>query len=61
MYIYLLFRDLPPSQGGKYVGFGSTPMKKEPENDYWGLMDLGHNHFKAIAKLGGVDDSLILY
>jgi len=22
----LLYRNLPPNQGGRYVGFGSTPM-----------------------------------
>jgi len=26
-------RDLPPSQGGKYVGFGSTPTQPTKKDD----------------------------
>ncbi|XP_071807369.1 ADP-ribosylation factor GTPase-activating protein 1-like isoform X1 [Asterias amurensis] len=27
--------NLPPSQGGRYAGFGNTPMKQEPQNESW--------------------------
>ncbi len=27
--------NLPPSQGGKYSGFGNTPMKQEAQNESW--------------------------
>ena len=29
----LICRDLPPSQGGKYVGFGSTPNPPAKKED----------------------------
>jgi hypothetical protein len=28
-------RHLPPSQGGKYVGFGSTPMPEKKDDDFF--------------------------
>ena len=29
-------RDLLPSEGGKYVGFGSSPIPPDTNNDYMG-------------------------
>ena len=28
-------RNLPPSQGGKFVGFGSDPVPVKRDDDYW--------------------------
>lgn len=33
--LFLFFRNLPPSQGGKYVGFGSTPMSDKKDDDFF--------------------------
>lgn len=30
-----LYSDLPPSQGGKYVGFGSSPAPQSKNDDFF--------------------------
>merc|ERR1719309_713051 len=42
--------DLPPSQGGKYAGFGSCP--NQPQNQGSGYQDFVSNN------LGGLTQSL---
>ncbi|CAC5377569.1 ARFGAP1 [Mytilus coruscus] len=52
--------NLPPSQGGKYVGFGSTPMSDKKEDDFfdntlsslssgWSTFALGATKFASVA------------
>lgn len=48
--------DLPPSQGGKYVGFGSTPAPQKQDDDFmaslssgWATFALGATKFAASA------------
>jgi len=59
-YVYLFFplsspcSDLPPSQGGKYSGFGNTaqpPPKEESEffSNAWSSLSSGWNTFSANA------------
>jgi hypothetical protein len=44
---------VPPSQGGKYVGFGSTPSPAPPDNsavaDLAGMFSSGWNRFALVA------------
>ncbi|KAF8860550.1 putative ADP-ribosylation factor GTPase-activating protein GCS1 [Acephala macrosclerotiorum] len=43
--------DLPPSQGGKYAGFGSTPLERPSENKALpGLDDLQKDPLAALGK-----------
>jgi hypothetical protein len=35
LFTYFEYRDLPPSQGGKYVGFGSSPAPKAKNDDFF--------------------------
>ncbi|VDI32172.1 ADP-ribosylation factor GTPase-activating protein 1 [Mytilus galloprovincialis] len=52
--------NLPPSQGGKYVGFGSTPMSDKKDDDFfdntlsslssgWSTFALGATKFASVA------------
>lgn len=46
--------DLPPSQGGKYTGFGNTPVKPEKEDseffsNTWGSISSGWSSFTSSA------------
>lgn len=41
--------DLPPSQGGKYVGFGSSAEPIKKENDYWSTLSGGWSTFAQNA------------
>ncbi|KAL2323354.1 hypothetical protein Fmac_027733 [Flemingia macrophylla] len=43
---------LPPSQGGKYVGFGSSPpppRRNEPQNDYFSVVSQGIGKLSLVA------------
>lgn len=42
--------DLPPSQGGKYAGFGSTPIVRRDEGKLPGLDDLQRDPVAALTK-----------
>ncbi|XP_041359984.1 ADP-ribosylation factor GTPase-activating protein 1-like isoform X2 [Gigantopelta aegis] len=41
--------DLPPSQGGRYVGFGSTPMEPERDDIFDSTMSTLHSSWSTFA------------
>ncbi|KAK3592161.1 hypothetical protein CHS0354_019452 [Potamilus streckersoni] len=41
--------DLPPSQGGRYAGFGNTPLPQKNENDFLQNLSMGWSSFTTGA------------
>lgn len=53
LFVILLYRNLPPNQGGRYSGFGNT-IEQPPRSQSQDLLDSAVSSFSSVRKINKI-------